>query len=82
MDSSNRENSKIPDITSGKKDVLEARDMQNTDGTGTRSVSAISGICSTGERDKPKDSSSKGVSIKNFDSLIDHMASLNVKFFN
>ncbi len=47
----------------------------------TKSVSALDGCCDNENDNKSKDTSAKGVSIENFDSLIEHMTSLNVKFF-
>lgn len=62
--------------------VKKVEESQHTDAL-TKSVSALSGYCDNeNENDnKPKDISAKGVSIENFDSLIEHMTSLNVKFF-
>lgn len=60
--------------------VKKVEESQHTDAL-TKSVSALSGYCDNENDNKPKDTSAKGVSIENFDSLIEHMTSLNVKFF-
>lgn len=86
MVNSDSKNSGIPDNGSGneKRDVLGADSAKAGDGSDsmTRSVSALKGYSSDTEDKKTEASLSKGVPIKNFDSLIEHMESLNVKFFN
>ena len=47
-----------------------------------RSVSALGDYYEYDTESKTQNSTPKGVPIKNFDSLIEHMASLNVKFLN
>lgn len=85
VDSDSR-NSGIPDNGSGNKvkDVLGADSAKAGDGSDsmTRSISALKGYNSDTEDKKTDASLSKGVPIKNFDSLMEHMESLNVKFFN
>ncbi len=86
MINSDSRNSGIPDNGSGneEKDIFGADNAKAGDDSDsmTRSVSVLNGYSSDTE-DKNTDASlSKGVSIKNFDSLIEHMASLNIKFFN
>lgn len=59
--------------------VKKVEEGQQTDAL-TKSVSALSGYCDNENDNKPKDISSKGVSIENFDLLMEHMRALNVKF--
>lgn len=62
--------------------VKKVEESQHTDAL-TKSVSVLDGYCDNENENnnKPKDTSAKGVSIENFDSLIEHMTSLNIKFF-
>lgn len=86
MFDSDSKNSGVPDNGSGSemKDVFGADSAKAGDGSDsmTRSVSVLNGYSSDTKDKKTEESLPKGVPIKNFDSLIEHMASLNVKFFN
>ena len=86
MINSDSRNSGIPDNGSGneEKNIFGADNAKVGDGSDsmTRSVSVLNSYSSDTEEKKTEASLSKGVSIKNFDSLIEHMATLNIKFFN
>lgn len=86
MVNSDSRNSGVPDNGSGSEmtDVLGAGSAKAEGGSNslTRSVSVLKGYSNDVEDKKAEASLSKGVPIKNFDSLLEHMASLNVKFFN
>lgn len=68
---------------------MNKADSRNSDadnikkvGMMTKSVSALNGHFDEEEVQSSHDSIPKGVSIKNFDSLMEHMTSLNIKFLN
>lgn len=75
---SSTDNSILPDDTSGKDNEASLREKGMM-----KSVSAIQGLTSEKvNTEDAKETIGQGVPINNFDSLIAHMESLNIKFFN
>ena len=79
METSNTNNSILPDDTSGNGNDTSLRDNRNM----TKSVSAIQGLVSEKtDSSNETENAGQGVPIKNFDSLVANLESLNIKFFN
>ena len=79
METSNTNNSILPDDTSGNGNDTSLRDNRNM----TKSVSAIQGLVSEKtDSSNETENAGQGVPIKNFDALVANLASLNIKFVN
>ncbi|MDD6136281.1 MAG: hypothetical protein PUB54_03795 [Lachnospiraceae bacterium] len=79
METSNTNNSILPDDTSGNGNDTSLRDNRNM----TKSVSAIQGLVSEKtDSSNETENAGQGVPIKNFDALVANLESLNIKFFN
>lgn len=79
METSNTNNSILPDDTSGNGNDTSLRDNRNM----TKSVSAIQGLVSEKTASSNEtENAGQGVPIKNFDALVANLESLNIKFFN
>ena len=79
METSNTNNSILPDDTSGNGNDTSLRDNKNM----TKSVSAIQGLVSEKtDSSNETENAGQGVPIKNFDALVANLESLNIKFFN
>ena len=79
METSNTNNSILPDDTSGNGNDTSLRDNRNM----TKSVSAIQGLVSEKtDSSNETENAGQGVPIRNFDALVANLESLNIKFFN
>ena len=79
METSNTNNSILPDDTSGNGNDTSLRDNRNM----TKSVSAIQGLVSEKtDSSNETENAGQGVPIKNVDALVANLESLNIKFFN
>lgn len=79
METSNTNNSILPDDTAGNGNDTSLRDNRNM----TKSVSAIQGLVSEKtDSSNETENAGQGVPIKNFDALVANLESLNIKFFN
>lgn len=67
-----------------ERDVVKMKDLNSLNINQKKSISAIQDLqfeSKSGE-EKEKEQESLGVSISNFDSLMEHMTTMNIKFLN